>query len=388
MEKKIKVLMVQRNYPHYRQAIFQKLATHPMIDFTLLYGDQAGVGGIENVENDPIVNCVVKPVSCLPLTQKKISVFPYMYEYVRNGDYDVLIVANDLYCLNLLPALKVARKRGKKICIFSIGFPQYRQWLRDKVRIWLAHKVDAMILYSYAHRQRYIDSGVPGEKIFVAPNAVDVDSIVAAEAKMTNETLENFKKKNGFAGNPTIIHAGRLVENKRLDILIKAIAKIVKTIPNIKFISIGDGPMMITWQKLAQQLGVSENIHWPGSIVEQGELCYWFHSSDICVAPGQQGLIANLCHAYGLPLITSDCSRLQGPEIQVFTNGKTGLFYLYEDVDDLVAKMEELLNNRERRLQMGNEARRRIFEDFTVDKMCQGFIDGINYALNKRYEIP
>jgi glycosyltransferase involved in cell wall biosynthesis len=378
---KTKVLMVQRNYPHYRRAIFEKLATHPMLDFTLLYGQQDGSGGLKNVEQEDVVKCVVRPIWFLPKTGRKVCSIPHMVEYLKKNDYDVLIVPNDLYCLNLWKALWVARKKGIKVCIFSIGFPQYSQWLRDKIRVWLAHKVDAIILYSYAHRDRFIKRGVPGEKIFVAPNTIDVKSILKAEAQMTQDRLRQFKIEHGLEGRRVIIHAGRMVENKRLDLLIRAAVEVVKKIPDLRLVLLGDGEMTEPWKNMARQLGVTEHLLWPGAVVDHEELCYWFHSSDICVAPGQQGLISNLAHSYGVPLITSDCEKLQGPEIQVFTNGKTGLLYKYEDVGDLYEKIYDLLQNEPRRAEMGRQARKTILEDFTPEKMCQGFIDGINYAL-------
>ena len=379
---KIRVAMVQRVFPHYRRAIFQALATHPLLDFTLLRGAEDGLGGLKNVENDPIVRCLVGPTKALPFKGRAIHIMPHIVEYARHGDYDVLIFPNDVYCLSLWPMQRAIRKRGKRAVIFSIGFPQYKQWLRDKFRVWWAHKVDSMVLYSYAHRERFIRCGVPAEKIFVAPNAVDVDAIKAAEAKMTSEKLEEFKKRHGLSDSLNIIHAGRMVDIKQLELLLKAAAKLIKVFDNLKFILIGEGPKLKEWQGLACELGIADKIIWPGAIYEHNDLCYWFHSSDLCVAPGQQGLIANLSHSYGIPLITSDSPRWQGPEIQVFTNERTGLLYRYADINDLAAKIEKLLRDPKRRKKMGDEARRTIFEDFTVEKMCQGFIDGIMYAMN------
>jgi glycosyltransferase involved in cell wall biosynthesis len=93
--------------------------------------------------------------------------------------------------------------------------------------------------------------------------------------------------------------------------------------------------------------------------------------------------LCNVSVGKAVELDTRECTNM--PRIwpnQVFTNGKTGLLYRYADIDDLVAKIEELLSNPARRKKMGEEARRTIFEDFTIEKMCQGFIDGINYAMS------
>ena len=340
-----------------------------------------GPGRVKNIENDPIVKCVTGPTKFLPFKNQAIYIMPHALDYARRGDYDAIIIPNDLYCPSAWQIHRAARKRNKRVVIFSIGFPQYKQWLRDKIRVYWAHKVDSMVLYSFAHRERFIKYGVPAEKIFVAPNAVDIDAIKAAEANMTAEKLVEFKKRHNLTGSLNIIHAGRMVDIKQLHLLLKAAVKLVKTFSNLKLILIGDGPLLEEWKALSRDLGISDKVIWPGAIYDHDELCYWFHSSDLCVAPGQQGLIANLSHSYGIPLITSDSPRWQGPEIQVFTNGKTGLLYRYTDIDDLAAKIEELLNNPARCQKMGEEARRTIFEDFTVKRMCQGFVDGIKYAM-------
>lgn len=377
---KIRVAMFQRIFAHYRQAVFQALATHPLLNFTLLHGEES-LDGIENVTNDPAVHCIRGHTKSLAFKKRAIFIMPHAVKYARSAEYDVMIIPNDLYCPSVWQVHRAARKKNKRIVIFSIGFPQYKQWLRDKIRVWWAHNVDAMVLYSYAHRERFIRCGVPAEKIFVAPNALDTKKIESAEANMTPEKLQEFKKHYGLTESFNIIHAGRMVEMKQLELLLKATAKLVKVFGNLKLLLLGAGPMLEPWQQLARELGIADNIIWPGAIYEHDDLCYWFHSSHLCVAPAQQGLIANLSHSYGVPLITSDNQRWQGPEIQVFTEGKTGLLYKYRDIDDLAEKIKELLKDPERMEKMGKEARRTIFEDFTTEKMCQGFIDGIMYAM-------
>jgi len=377
---KIRVAMYQRLFTHYRRAIFRALATHPLLDFTLIHG-QNDVGELRNVRDDPIVHCVSGPTKSLPFANGAAYIMPHAVEYAKSGEYDVMIIPNDLYCPSVWQIYRIARKRKKGVAIFSIGFPQYKQWLRDKIRIWFACKVDSVILYSYQHRNRFIQSGVPAEHIYVAPNAVDVTSIKAAEEKMTARKLKQFKSRHGLTETCNIIHAGRMVPIKQLHLLLRAAAILMKDGSRIKLILIGAGPMVNEWRLLAQKLGIADSILWPGEVLEHDELCYWFHSSDICVAPGQQGLIANLSHAYGVPLITSDSPRWQGPEIQVFKNGQTGLLYKYGNVQDLAGKIKLLADDPERRKNMGTLAKQTILREFTIDRMCKGFVDGIKHAM-------
>ena len=381
-ERPARVTLVQRVYPHYRQGIFRALARCPELDFRLLHGAES-VHGIENVQ-DELVPRLVGPTATVGWGRFRFWRMPHFIQHARHGDYDVLIFTNDFSCMSLWPALRAARRRAKALVLFTIGFAQRPQALRDRMRIRLAHRVDSIVLYNFRNRDRYVEAGVPANKIFVAPNAIDTDAITAAEATMTEEALAEFRRQHALTPGRTLIHAGRLVERKRLDLLLQATARLRDEFPNLRVVLIGDGELRAEWQKLAGDLGVAEQVIWPGHVVAHEQLCYWFHAADVCVAPAQQGLIANLCHSYGVPLVVSDDPLHQGPEIQVFEEGRTGLTYRFPDVDDLAAKLRELLRNDTQRKAMGTAARRRLFENFTLERQLQGFVDGIQFALAQR----
>jgi glycosyltransferase involved in cell wall biosynthesis len=375
-----KTVLVQRYFPTYRRPIFEMLADHPDVDFLLLHGEQSGPGGLENVKGECRVRRLVKPTKSIGPGFLKMYSMPHMVEHARFGDYDVMIVSNDLHCLSIWPALYAAKHRRKKFMIFSIGFSQEPSFFRDAIRVWVARQCDAMVLYNQENTQKFIDKGVPGEKIFVAPNAIDTTAVVEAEKVLTQENLHRFQVENTLKEGVTIIHAGRMVERKRLDVLIRASAKLVSEGLDLNLVLIGDGPMLEPWKALASELKFQDRIRWPGAVYDQRDLCYWFHTSHLCVAPGQQGLIAHLSHAYGVPLITSDEKRLQGPELQVFQNGVTGILYRSGDTEDLALKIRILVEDVALRDRMAAACRKRIFSEFTIERMLQGFLESIQFA--------
>ena len=124
---KIRVAMFQRVFSHYRRAVLQALATHPRLDFTLLHGEQDSPTGVRNVRNDPIVHCIAGPTKSLPIKNRAIYIMPHAVQYARTAAYDLMIIPNDLYCPSVWQICRAVRKRKKRIAIFSIGFPQYKQ---------------------------------------------------------------------------------------------------------------------------------------------------------------------------------------------------------------------------------------------------------------------
>ena len=59
------------------------------------------------------------------------------------------------------------------------------------------------------------------------------------------------------------------------------------------------------------------------------------YNADICVVPGDIGLTAIHSLTFGVPVITHDCFKYQGPEFEAVKEGVTGSFYEYSSVDSL-----------------------------------------------------
>lgn len=380
--KLIGVAIQQRWYPHYRQAIFRALSAQADIDFTVIRGDHDSHGMV-NVE-DELVHCAVGPSPQIGHPRSPFWSIPHMVEFACTADYDVMLLQNDFTCLSLWPTWRAVRKRGKRLVIYSPGFGQYRQRLRDWARIRMAHRADALLLYSFKNAQRYIDAGVPAEKVFVGPNAVDTTAIRNAEANISSGQVTELRRKHELRQGRTLIHVGRLIRRKRLDLLIQALVLLRKQYSDIKLVLIGEGDEQRVLQEQAVGLGVNSHIIWTGAITNADELCPWFRASDLCVAPGQQGLITNLCHGYGVPLVVCDDPIQLGPEIQVFTDGRTGLVYRFRDVAHLAEKISALLDDTKTRKTMAQEARRVIHSDFTLERQLDGFLSAIRYAVAQR----
>lgn len=82
-----------------------------------------------------------------------------------------------------------------------------------------------------------------------------------------------------------LVFVGQLVKELGVDLVIRSIPKIIKKIPNFKFLLIGGGEEYDNLQKLARELGVEEYITFTGWVKDRIELENLMLDSAIGIAP-------------------------------------------------------------------------------------------------------
>ena len=143
-----------------------------------------------------------------------------------------------------------------------------------------------------------------------------------------------------------IIFAGRLVKEKNIDILIKAVALIKQEIPNIKCIIIGDGPERNNLESLVITLELNKNVFFTGFLENYDDVIGYTKSSRVFVLPSTRegfGIVVLEANACGLPVVTVEHSRNAASGL--IEEGKNGskckLF-----PDDMAEKITQLLDNK------------------------------------------
>jgi glycosyltransferase involved in cell wall biosynthesis len=151
---------------------------------------------------------------------------------------------------------------------------------------------DGIVAISQKTRIDLIKRGkVRSERIDVIPVGIDLERIVKiAPARESTDVL----------------FAGRLIHEKRVDLLLNAIAVAKKEIPTITCAIIGDGPERGLLEDLAVKLGVEENVTFTG-FVDQDGLTAYMKASKVFVLPSIRegfGLVIVEANACGLPVIS------------------------------------------------------------------------------------
>jgi len=106
-----------------------------------------------------------------------------------------------------------------------------------------------------------------------------------------------------------VIFAGRLIKDKNVDVLIRAVNLVKEEIPHVKCFIIGDGPERAKLEKLTHNLGIDENIKFLGFLENHNDVISHMKASKVFVLPSTRegfGIAALEANACGLPVITID----------------------------------------------------------------------------------
>lgn len=196
---------------------------------------------------------------------------------------------------------------------------------------------------------------ITNSNIYVVPNGVDFEKIQKIRA-------EDILK------HPAILFVGGLGKVKGIDVLLNAVPIIQKEIQNLHVYIAGSGAEEGKLKKLVKALNIEENVKFLGFISGEEKYAY-YKSADIYVQPSRYetfGVVLLEAMACGKPVIAS---RVGGIPF-VVEDGKTGLLFESENIEELAEKVILLLRDEELRVKMGEAGRERARE-FTWERSAE-----------------
>ncbi|GIE75240.1 glycosyl transferase [Actinoplanes philippinensis] len=155
---------------------------------------------------------------------------------------------------------------------------------------------------SRAAAERLRASGVPDRRIVTIPKAID-----PAEFRFDPVLRAAARARLGLGDEqPVIGSVGRLAPDRRVDLLIRAIAEV----PDAMLLLAGDGPARADLERLAEIVGVAGRVRFAGPVGHPREtLC----AIDVFASPDQSafGLATLEAVAAGLPAVYGSCVPLE-----------------------------------------------------------------------------
>ncbi|AMC36804.1 glycosyltransferase family 4 protein [Janthinobacterium sp. B9-8] len=213
------------------------------------------------------------------------------------------------------------------------------------------NKINRYIALNEFCKNKYIQGGIPADKIMIKPNFAE-DVGCGAE------------QRSGF------LYVGRLSPEKGARIFATAFS----ADPHGHLAVVGAGEESVYLTGIAQ-------LDLCGALPQQ-EVRAYMRSSLALVLPSicYENMPMTLVEAYssGLPVIAS---RL-GPLCDLVEDGKTGLLFNASDADDLAKKMTWAVNNPEAMAEMGRNAREKYLAEYTPDKNYEILMNIYNEAIN------
>jgi len=211
-------------------------------------------------------------------------------------------------------------------------------------------------------------------KHFTIYNAVDIDYIEEITKKADRNKL---KHELGINHRPIVGVVGRLRWEKGQDILLYAMPEVIKAIPNVILLVVGDGPDRGNLRVKAKELGIESHIIWLGQI-DYEKVVKFNTIMDVVVVPSRFegfGLSAAEAMAVGCPVV---CSQVDGLT-EIIENGLMGYLFPVGDSKRLAIILIDVLCNKHKTSDLMERGKEYISNNFSTEKFTLSTISAYLY---------
>jgi len=178
------------------------------------------------------------------------------------------------------------------------------------------------------------------------------------------------RKKYDISKNQfVVIYTGKIIKEKGVDILIKALDILCKKYNDIVILLVGDGPSeyrKFCLNKLNKKY--HKKVIWAG-FQPALELYQYYSAADIAVWPLQESMAMNDAASCSLPFIAN---HTIGARLRLSNNN--ALIYKKGDEKDLAKKIELLYRNPKVRIKMGKQGRELMENKLSWSKIAKEYI--------------
>lgn len=210
-------------------------------------------------------------------------------------------------------------------------------------------------------------------KIEVIPCGVDLNLFKPMDKRKARRRL-------GLPEGRYLLYVGRIDPVKGLDSLLRAMANLARPDRHVRLLIVGDGSPDRERERLnglSQTLGLDGSVQFLGS-KPQNLLPYFYSSAEACILPSKYesfGLVGLEAMACGTPVIASNVGGLSF----LFQHNKSGLLFSPGDEEELLEKIELVLEDDRLRQRLGRQGRERA-QGFSWQSVAQSIS-----ALYERY---
>lgn len=228
----------------------------------------------------------------------------------------------------------------------------------------LGRRVDACVALSQAHKA-YVSATerVPERKIVVIPNGIDVGAFSAAR-----DARDEVRSDLGIAPDRTVVSiVAQLRPEKNHSMFLRAAREVLGRGARVTFLVVGDGVERPRLERLARELGIERDVRFLGT------------RSDVpaVMAASDVGVLCSFGEAFplsvlefmaaGRPVVSTEVGSVD----EIVLPGETGFLVPRDDAAALAVKLERLITDDGERKRLGDAAKRRVEEHFTIERMVE-----------------
>jgi glycogen(starch) synthase len=248
-----------------------------------------------------------------------------------------------------------------------------------EIESWLCYESWRIITCSYYMRDHVSWCfRAPENKVCVVPNGVDVTKF--------NFSFNNWEIRNRFAhaSEKILLFVGRLVPEKGLDVLIKALPIILGNGVDAKIVAVGEGPQRDEYQRLANDYSLGNKIFFAGHI-DDWTWRILYRVADIAIVPSwfePFGIVVLEAMAAHCPLVASAVGGLN----EIVDHEGTGLKTPLNDPEALALNILRIIRDVGFKDWIINNAYQKCLWNYNWDKIAE-WTTGVYEAVLHEYDI-
>lgn len=209
--------------------------------------------------------------------------------------------------------------------------------------------------------------GIPSERVHILPYPIDEAVFHPADVVQRKEDAQ------------IVLYVGRLMRRKGVFALAQAIPIVARACPQAIFLFVGSNPGsaydLNQQREILQQIGVHELQQRVSFLPRQSreQLLSLYHRAAVCVVPSLYDNLPYACleaMACGKPVVASAVGGLA----EIIVSGENGLLAPPDQPQMLAEQLIGLLNDSERRRQLGKNARSYVEEKLAFQPIAQATV--------------
>lgn len=330
--------------PHYRDPLWRVLVSTTDFEIHFFFGEPRK-NGIRSIDFNNLFWLDYKNRIHILRNRRIKGLLIWQKDVIReilSNRWESFMFLGDMYIISTWIAVVLAKIRNKKVYYWTHGIYGNENRLKLFIRRQFLMLADKLLLYGNHSKSLMIKNGFDEEKLHVVFNTLDYyrhfqlrNEVINSDFYRTRNYFKNYKL-------PILIFIGRLTENKKLDLLVKAVVELNAEKNRLNLILVGDGPVKSSLENLTTELNGTFKFY--GESYDEQELGRLISNASVCVSPGNIGLTAIHALSFGTPVITHNNFNNQMPEFEAIDNGINGAFFEENDLGSLKKTIADWLN--------------------------------------------
>jgi len=291
---------------------------------------------------------------------------------LRNYKFDLIVCGH----INLVPIAYLLRLLSRAPIVLVIYGIDVWHPTKSVVVNRLSQNIDAYISISEVTKNKFISwAKLTNGRIYLLPNAINIEEYGPGDKNI--ELMDRY----GLHGKIVILTLGRLASEERykgIDEILDILPTLVKELPDLVYLIVGDGSDRARLGKKAITLGIAEHVIFTGRVPEFEKAAH-YRLADVYVMPSQGegfGFVFLEAMACGVPVVAStiDGSR------EAVRDGKLGIVVDPRNPHDILRGIKEALAQPKGIVPEGLE----FFSYRNFEQRCHSIVDQVVQSPTKR----